>query len=97
MRGPAPSAIDIELTLSDSKIKSGVDVNLFHFGTQYHGKVQNNGNIVWDRNPSLVADATYSSSKIENYNCGIKITYQFYILHKGTYLDCEVIQTFKQK
>ena len=97
MRGTSPSAIDVELVLNDKSVKSGVDVTLHHFGTRYHGTVKGNGSMNWDNNPVLVADATYKSSKIENYNSGIKITYNYSIFYKGTYLDCKVIQTFSQK
>ena len=97
MRGSPPSSIDVELTLDSSTVKNGVNVTLYHFGTRYHGTVKSNGSMAWDSNPVLVADATYKSSKIENYNSGMKITYNYSVFYKGTYLDCKVIQTFGRK
>lgn len=80
MRGPSPRAIDIELTLSSKQIKNGTDVSLDYFGTHYHGTVKDSkGGIVWDKTPEVVADGVYSSSAIENYNSGIKLTFFYYI------------------
>ncbi len=79
MRGQSPRSVDIELTLSSSSIKKGTKVGLDYFGTHYDGTVKNNNRVSWDTTPVVVADATFSSTTIENYNSSIKLTFIYYL------------------
>ncbi len=75
--GPAVNPVDVELTLSSRKIREGVDVSFDYYGVHYHGTVKSGGKIDWDKAPVLFAEGVFSSSVIENYNSGIKITFNY--------------------
>lgn len=94
MRGPSPRAIDVELILSSKIIKNGIDVNLDYYGTRYHGTVKDN-QIIWDRDPLLVNDATIMKSTIETYNSGVKMNHSFKM--NGYIVTGEIVQVYSPK
>lgn len=93
MKGASPRAVDVELVLNSSKIKDGTNIEYFYYGASYHGRIKSNGTIIWDSTPVMVADATYSSCIIENYNSSIKLTFYFNL--QG--LEVKIVQLFSEK
>ena len=94
MRGPSPRAIDVELVLSSKTIKNGVDVNLYYYGTRYHGTV-NDHQIIWDSAPMIVKDAIVTRSDIETYNSGVKMIHSFKM--DGYIVTGEIVQVYSPK
>ena len=94
MRGPAPRAIDIELTLSNKTAKDGTEVYFDYFGTRYHGTVKSN-RIQWDSTPVIIGEGTITKSTIEPYNSGIKIIHTYKMNNYS--LTGEIIQVFSPK